>query len=242
MRWHWPPENSCGRRPATASGSRPTASSTSSTLACCASSVPPTPRCRGARRRCRSTRRRGFSDEIGSWKIICMPGPRPRAGSSPVQRGELVALERAPTRWSGGGSCMIARPVVDLPQPDSPTRPSVSPSSTSKLMSTRRAPCRRAGGNSTTRCSTRSSVLRRAGGRSRCRPSGRRSGRRAVDRSRLGGDRGASSRPRAYRPGTSSAYAWPGVVGLGTSGGSSSWQLVLGVRAAGREAAARRAG
>ena len=29
----------------------------------------------------------------------------------------------------------MARPVVDLPQPDSPTRPSVSPSSTSKLTS-----------------------------------------------------------------------------------------------------------
>ena len=28
---------------------------------------------------------------------------------------------------------MIARPVVDLPQPDSPTRPSVSPRTTSKL-------------------------------------------------------------------------------------------------------------
>ena len=34
----------------------------------------------------------------------------------------------------GRGSCMIARPVVDLPQPDSPTRPRVSPFITSKLM------------------------------------------------------------------------------------------------------------
>src|SRR5690606_30373012 len=31
------------------------------------------------------------------------------------------------------GSCMMARPVVDLPQPDSPTSPRVSPSSTSRL-------------------------------------------------------------------------------------------------------------
>ena len=32
------------------------------------------------------TLRRGFSDEIGSWKIICMLGAEPRAGRSPVQR------------------------------------------------------------------------------------------------------------------------------------------------------------
>ena len=34
----------------------------------------------------------------------------------------------------GAGSCMIALPVVDLPQPDSPTSPSVSPGFTSRLM------------------------------------------------------------------------------------------------------------
>ena len=79
------------------------------------------------------TLRRGLSDEIGSWKIICM---RVRASriASPCMRGELLALEAAPSRDVGRGSCMMARPVVLLPQPDSPTRPSVSPVSTSRLM------------------------------------------------------------------------------------------------------------
>ena len=55
---------------------------------------------------------------------------------------------------------MIARPVVDLPQPDSPTRPSVSPGSTSSDIPDTAwtfSPVRPTG-NSTTRSSTRSSA------------------------------------------------------------------------------------
>ena len=54
---------------------------------------------------------------------------------------------------------MIARPVVDLPQPDSPTSPSVSPRRTSRLMPDTALTTRpvRPTGNSTTRSSTRSS-------------------------------------------------------------------------------------
>src|SRR5262245_22389902 len=55
---------------------------------------------------------------------------------------------------------MSARPVVDLPQPDSPTSPSVSPLRTSRLTSDTAwtlSPVRPTG-NSTTRCSARSSV------------------------------------------------------------------------------------
>ena len=84
------------------------------------------------------TLRLGFSDEIGSWKIIWM----------------FVRTVRMSLPWSvvsscpwklmeplvGRGSCMIARPVVDLPHPDSPTRPSVSPARTSRLMPTPRSP------------------------------------------------------------------------------------------------------
>ena len=35
MRWHWPPENWCGRLPRWSAGSRPTSSMTSSTFFCC---------------------------------------------------------------------------------------------------------------------------------------------------------------------------------------------------------------
>jgi hypothetical protein len=37
----------------------------------------------------------------------------------------------------GGSNCMMARIVIDLPLPDSPTIPMVSPTCTLKLMSSR---------------------------------------------------------------------------------------------------------
>ena len=105
-----------------------------------------------------STLRRGFSDEIGSWKIIfmrvrilrrCSPDNFVRSWPSKCTTPEF-----------GRGSCMIALPVVDLPQPDSPTRPSVSPGITSMLTSETACTFRpvRPTGNSTTRFSTRSSA------------------------------------------------------------------------------------
>ena len=78
------------------------------------------------------TRRRGFSDEIGSWKIICTcvrsvrRSPRLSAVSSVSPK--RIRPEVAFSTWT------MARPVVDLPQPDSPTRPSVSPWRMVKVM------------------------------------------------------------------------------------------------------------
>ena len=77
------------------------------------------------------TRLRGFSDAYGSWKIICIwrrigrscARDRPTS-SSPSNRTEPDV---------GVVSCRIARHSVDFPQPDSPTRPSVSPSSRVRL-------------------------------------------------------------------------------------------------------------
>jgi hypothetical protein len=64
MRWHWPPENSCGRRWPAPSGSMPTERSVSATLPAAPSRRPqmarPSPTIS-------LTRRRGFSEEIGSW-------------------------------------------------------------------------------------------------------------------------------------------------------------------------------
>ena len=47
--------------------------------------VPMLPDVAAARPRCRATLRRGFSDEIGSWKIICIVG---------AQLAQVLALER----------------------------------------------------------------------------------------------------------------------------------------------------
>ena len=74
----------------------------------------------------------GFSDVIGSWKIIAIRLPRIARISSVGQRQQVVAVEdrprRATMRPGGVGmSRMIDRFVTDLPEPDSPTMPSVSP-------------------------------------------------------------------------------------------------------------------
>ena len=75
---------------------------------------------------------RGSSDAIGSWKTICR-SRRIALRSPRVQRGAVVpSTEIVPL--CGGSSSRISMSVVVLPQPDSPTRPSVSPSRMSKLM------------------------------------------------------------------------------------------------------------
>ena len=74
---------------------------------------------------------RGFSDAYGSWKMICMSrrsfciSPPPAfitSMPSKVTEPDVASMRRS-----------TARPVVDLPQPLSPTRPRVSPFSTAKL-------------------------------------------------------------------------------------------------------------
>ena len=98
----------------------------------CSAVVPTLPDVERLHRRSRRTLRRGFSDEIGSWKIICM---RVRASRS------VVAAHGSVSSWPSNITDPLVRlgqlhdrpPVVLLPQPDSPTRPSVSPGSTSRL-------------------------------------------------------------------------------------------------------------
>ena len=72
---------------------------------------------------------RGFSDAYGSWKIICIR-LRMRRRSSPLRVVTSVPSKtmRPPVVST---SRITARAKVDLPQPDSPTRPSVSPRFTS---------------------------------------------------------------------------------------------------------------
>ena len=163
MRWHWPPENWCGWLSAARCGSMPTCSRMSSTFLARSAAVPRFQMLSGSMTIWR-TLRRGLSDEIGSWKIICIRVRASRIGSPAIAVSSLPSNITEPE--VGRGSCMAARPVVLLPQPDSPTRPSVSPFSTSRLMpltALTLSPVRPTG-NSTTRFSIRSSaspVLRR---------------------------------------------------------------------------------
>jgi hypothetical protein len=79
----------------------------------------------------------GFSDVIGSWKIIAISFPRTSsrslfdsfARSKPSKRTDPLTI------FAGGcgSKLMIESAVTDLPQPDSPTMPSVFPGSTVKL-------------------------------------------------------------------------------------------------------------
>ena len=72
------------------------------------------------------TRLRGFSDAYGSWKIIIISR----------RNGRISARESREMSWPrnrieplvGSSSFITQRAIVDLPQPDSPTTPSVSPS------------------------------------------------------------------------------------------------------------------
>ena len=77
------------------------------------------------------TRMRGFNEANGSWKTICI---RWRVAQS---LGGDSATRSWPSKRmlpaDGSMSLKISRPVVDLPQPDSPTRPSTSPRSIVKL-------------------------------------------------------------------------------------------------------------
>src|SRR5579863_828478 len=77
-----------------------------------------------------TTRMRGSSDAYGSWNIICMS--RRFVRSFPLlilaMSSSLMTMEPD----VGGSRATIILPVVVLPQPDSPTRPNVSPGRTSK--------------------------------------------------------------------------------------------------------------
>src|SRR6478752_2438347 len=155
MRWHWPPENWWAWLSAARWGSMPTSSSNPSTLRLRSALEPRFQIVSGSSTMSR-TLRRGLSDEIGSWKIICM---RVRASrmSLPANWVSCLPSNRIEP-LVGRGSCMIARPVVLFPQPLSPTSPSVSPRSTSKLIPVTALTFKpvRPTGNSTTRSSTRS--------------------------------------------------------------------------------------
>src|SRR4029077_8850229 len=80
------------------------------------------------------TRRTGFSDDIGSWKIIATRRPRIRARSRDGRsRSETPSSMIRPVVTAPlGNSLRIVRAVTLLPKPLSPTSPTASPGPTRK--------------------------------------------------------------------------------------------------------------
>ena len=73
---------------------------------------------------------------MGSWKIMPMSRPRSSRMLFPIPISSRPRKAILPSPWkravSGGRSCMIDIAVTDLPEPDSPTTPRVSPSGIEK--------------------------------------------------------------------------------------------------------------
>src|SRR5262245_23610771 len=74
---------------------------------------------------------RGFREAYGSWKMICMSRRRARSDRLSSVVTFLFSNQTSPD--VGSMRRRMQRPVVDLPHPDSPTRPRVSPAMMSKL-------------------------------------------------------------------------------------------------------------
>ena len=135
-RWRRPPESSCGYCAKRRSGAPiPTMRSSSSTRARIA--APPMLRCRRSVSPIwKPTGKVGFRLVIGSWKIMPMRLPRTSriARSSRVSRSWSSSASRLPSICAGGQgrSRMMARAVTLLPQPNSPTSPTIRPASTVK--------------------------------------------------------------------------------------------------------------
>ena len=72
-----------------------------------------------------------LSEANGSWNTICTAAPERQQLGAPVVDGSTPSKRTEPP--SGVSSMSSVRASVDLPQPDSPTRPSVSPRCRSRV-------------------------------------------------------------------------------------------------------------
>ena len=79
------------------------------------------------------TRMRGFSEEKGSWKTSWTCRARWRRADRPRPPTTVSPIAIVPA--ATGARPMTARATVDLPDPDSPTRPSTRPGSIDRLTS-----------------------------------------------------------------------------------------------------------
>lgn len=84
---------------------------------------------------CSPMRRVGFKAVIESWNTIAMSLPRRaryRSAGSPTSSVPPKSIEPPVTRPPSGSMPITARPVMDLPDPVSPTIPRVSPRSSAR--------------------------------------------------------------------------------------------------------------
>jgi hypothetical protein len=122
-RCRWPPDSWLGTRSAS-SGPSPTSSSRCSTRARRSARVPRPATCSG-RATLPATVSRGLSDAYGSWNTI---RSSPRSSRSRRPRRWVMSVPRYRMVPPAGSSRRTAaRARVDLPHPDSPTRPTASP-------------------------------------------------------------------------------------------------------------------
>src|SRR5258705_152184 len=79
------------------------------------------------------TERRGLSERYGSWNTICTLRRSGRSAAAPMVAMSVPARRISPAL--GSTSRTMQRATVDLPEPDSPTMPSVWPRRSSRLTS-----------------------------------------------------------------------------------------------------------
>ena len=134
-RWRCPPESWCGYVFTRRSGSGSCTERNSSITRSRRSEGFRTPCVSNTSRTCSPTVRTGLRAVIGSWKIIAMARPRSersRAGGAVRRSSPSSSIAPPVTRsWPGGRRPSTACAVTDFPDPDSPTRHTISPACTS---------------------------------------------------------------------------------------------------------------
>ena len=123
MRWRWPPENSCGKRDRILAG-MPALVSASSTRSWRAFLLSPSLLTIRPSSMIWPIDMRGLSEENGSWNTTCM-----RDLNGRISVRDFCSMDW-PSNLISPRSMSISRssawPKVVFPEPDSPTRPSVS--------------------------------------------------------------------------------------------------------------------
>ncbi len=159
-RWRMPPENWCGQASSRrAASGMPTVSSALAARSRAAAG-PNRSWAAMASAICAPMVSTGFSVADGSWKTMAISRPRTwrsSAGFSPTSSRPSSLTEPEAMRPGGSIRPRIEKPVTLLPEPDSPTSPTISPASSENdtSLTARRGPRRVA--NSVERPSTASS-------------------------------------------------------------------------------------
>ena len=127
-RWRWPPESWCGQASTRRSGSGMPVLASSSIARARASARPRSACSASTSPIWAPTVCSGLSAVIGSWKIIAISPPRTaRSSGSPACSRSRPAKRIAPVVSAPSTRPSTDSAVIDLPEPDSPTRANFSP-------------------------------------------------------------------------------------------------------------------